>query len=146
MAKEASPIRREPVDTKVGDLTPRSRAVNIVAKAVTKGEIREVSSRRDGRSHRVCDILVGDDTGSVYLTIWDDSVDQVSEGDTINIKNGYVKLFRGNIRLNVGRYGTLEVAEEPLEAEVNTENNMSSKVYEQERRPFGRRRGGYRSY
>jgi len=47
------------------------------------------------------------------------------------------------MRLNVGRYGTLEVAKEALAGEVNTENNMSSKVYEQERRPF---RGGGRSY
>ena len=34
------------------------------------------------------------------------------------------------------------MAKEPLTAEVNTENNVSSKAYEQERRPF---RGGGRS-
>jgi len=55
-----------------------------------------------------------------------------------------VTLFRGNIRLNVGRYGTLEIAKEALAGEVNTENNVSSKVYEQERRPF--RGGGRRDF
>jgi hypothetical protein len=45
------------------------------------------------------------------------------------------------MRLNVGRYGTLEVAKEALTVEVNTQNNLSSKVYEQQRRPF-RGRGG----
>jgi ssDNA-binding replication factor A large subunit len=59
----------------------------------------------------------------------------------VNIKNGYINLFRGNMRLNVGRYGTLEISETPIAGEVNTENNMSTKVYEQERRPF---RGGGR--
>jgi len=55
------------------------------------------------------------------------------------------------MRLNVGRYGTLAVAKEALAGEVNTENNLSTKVYEQQRRPFRRRefggrerRGGYR--
>jgi replication factor A1 len=140
--------RREPVDVKVGELTPDSRAVNVTAKIVSKSEVRNITSGRDYAAHRVCDALVGDDTGCVYLTLWDDNIEKVNEEDTINVKNGYVNLFRGNMRLNVGRYGTLEVAEEALAGEVNTENNLSTKVYEQQRRPSfrdrGRRTGGYR--
>lgn len=152
MAVEDVSGAREPVNVKVGELTPASRAVNVVAKVVSKSEVRNITSGRDYAAHRVCDALVGDETGCVYLTLWDDNIDKINEGDTVNIKNGYVNLFRGNIRLNVGRYGTLEVAEEALAGEVNTENNLSTKVYEQQRRPFrerrefgGReRRGGYR--
>ncbi len=94
---------------------------------------------RDGSAHKVCDALVGDETGVVYLTLWDDNITKVNDGDTIRVENGYVTLFKGNIRLNIGKYGKLEPAKEPLTAEVNTENNVSSKAYEQERRPF---RGG----
>lgn len=144
MAVEGFSRRREPVDTKVGELTPRSRAVNVIAKAVSKSEVRNVTSRRDSTAHRVCDALVGDETGCVYLTLWDDNIEKVNEGDTVSIKNGYVTLFRGNMRLNVGRYGTLEIAEKPLEVDVNTENNLSNKTYEQRRRPYRGRRGGYR--
>jgi replication factor A1 len=144
LAVEGFSGTRQPVDVKVGELSPASRAVNVLAKIVSKSEVRNVALGRDGAPHRVCDALVGDETGCVYLTLWDDNIEKVSEGDTINVGNGYVTLFRGNMRLNVGRYGTLEVAKEALAAEVNTENNMSSKVYEQERRPF--RRGGGRGY
>ena len=149
MAVEGFSRSREPVDAKVGELTPTSRAVNVIAKVVSKSEVRSIAAGRDGAPHRVCDALVGDETGCVYLTLWDDNIEKVNDGDTVNIKNGYVNLFRGNMRLNVGRYGTLEIAEKALEGEVNTENNLSSKMYEQRRRPFrersfGRRRGGYR--
>lgn len=152
MAVEGFSGSRQPVEAKVGELTPASRAVNVIAKVVSKSEIRNIAAGRDGAPHRVCDALVGDETGSVYLTLWDDNIEKVKEGETINVKNGYVSLFRGNMRLNIGRYGTLEVAEQALAGEVNTENNMSTKVYEQPRRPFrGRRefggrerRGGYR--
>jgi replication factor A1 len=149
LAVEGFSRSREPVDVKVGELTPTSRAVNVIAKTVSKSEVRSIASGRDGAPHRVCDALVGDETGCVYLTLWDDNIEKVNEGDTVSIKNGYVNLFRGNMRLNVGRYGTLEIAEQPLEGEVNTENNLSTKVYEQPRRPyrgrsFGGRRGGYR--
>ena len=144
MAVESFSGNRQPVDVKVGELTPASRAVNVKAKVVSKSEIRNIAAGRDGASHNVCDALIGDETGSVYLTLWDDNIEKTKEGDTISVGNGYVTLFRGNMRLNVGRYGTIEVAKEALAGEANTENNLSNKVYEQERRPF--RGGGRRDF
>ena len=135
--------KKTPVEAKVGDLTPQSKAVNVTAKVVSKTEVREIPMGRDGSAHKVSDALVGDETGVVYLTLWDDNIEKVNEGDTIRVENGYVTLFKGNIRLNIGKYGKLEPAKEPLTVEVNTENNVSSKTYEQERRPF---RGGGRGF
>jgi len=142
LAVEGFSGTRTPVDAKVGELSPASRAVNVKAKVVSKTEVRNIAAGRDGAPHRVADALVGDETGCVYLTLWDDNIEKVNDGDTITVGNGYVTLFRGNMRLNIGRYGTLEIAKEPLAGEVNTENNVSTKVYEQERRPF-RGRGGF---
>ena len=133
--------KRQPVEAKVGELTPQSRAVNVTAKVVSKSEIRDIPMGRDGSPHKVCDALVGDETGSIYLTLWDDNIEKVNEEDTMRIENGYVTLFKGNMRLNIGKYGKMATAEEPFEGEVNTENNVSSKTYDQPRRPF--RRGGY---
>jgi len=141
LAVEGFTGARQPVDVKIGELNPSSRAVNVLAKVLSKSEVRNVAAGRDGEPHKVSDALVGDETGCVYLTLWDDNIEKVKDGDTVNIKNGYINLFRGNMRLNVGRYGTLEISETPIAGEVNTENNMSTKVYEQERRPF---RGGGR--
>jgi replication factor A1 len=134
--------KRQPVEAKVGELTPQSRAVNVTAKVVSKSEIREIPMGRDGSAHKVSDALVGDETGVVYLTLWDDNIEKVNDGDSIRVENGYVTLFKGNMRLNIGKYGKLEMAKEPLAVEVNTENNVSSKTYEQERRPYRGGRGG----
>ena len=138
--------KRQPVEAKVGELTPQSRAVNVTAKVVSKSEIREIPLGRDGNAHKVCDALVGDETGSVYLTLWDDNIEKVNEEDTLRIENGYVTLFKGSMRLNIGKYGKMAPAEKPFEGEVNTENNVSSKTYEQERRPFRRGGGGGGGY
>ncbi|MDR1991946.1 MAG: hypothetical protein LBQ98_00335 [Nitrososphaerota archaeon] len=135
--------KKDPVEAKVGDLTPQSKAVNVTAKVVSKTEMREIPMGRDGSPHKVSDALIGDETGVVYLTLWDDNIEKVSDGDTVRIENGYVTLFKGNIRLNIGKYGKLELAAVPLDAEVNTENNVSSKTYEQTRRPY---RGGGRGF
>jgi len=51
------------------------------------------------------------------------------------------------MRLNIGRYGSFEVLGESPIVEVNTENNLSEKRYEEERRyrpsrpRYGERRG-----
>jgi replication factor A1 len=122
---------------KVEKLGPNSREVNIVVKVVSKSEVRNVTGR-DYSVHRVADALVGDETGSVVLTLWDENIDKINEEATLRITNGYVNLFRGNMRLNIGRYGSYRILEETPIKEVNTENNLSEKRYEQERR--------YRSY
>jgi len=123
--------------SKIEKLTPNSREVNVIVKVVSKSQVRNVTGR-DYTVRRVADALVGDETGCVYLTLWDDNIDKINEEATLRITNGYVNLFRGNMRLNIGRYGSFELLEESPITEVNTENNLSDKRYEQERR--------YRSY
>jgi len=128
---------------KIETLTPNSRGVNTIVKVVSKGEVRSVTGR-DYSVRRVADALVGDETGCVYMTLWDDKIDAISEEATLSITNGYINLFRGNIRLNIGKYGSYELVEDSPIKEVNTENNVSDKKYEQPRRfdRYGGRGGG----
>jgi replication factor A1 len=126
---------------KVSELGPYSKQVNTTVKVVTKGEARETVSRQDGTTHRVLDALVGDETGTIYMTLWDDNIDKVNDGETVSVKNGYVRPFKGSMRLNIGRYGTLGPAESAL-GDVNTQNNLSDKqVEERPYRPYGGGRG-----
>jgi len=121
---------------KISQLTPRSRNVNLIAKVVSKSPERVVSSQYDQKEHRLSEILIADETGAINLVLWDDKIDQVEEGSTIKITNGFVKLFRGKMQLNLGRYGAVEETEETIE-ELNLENNLSE--IPQPQRGFGRR-------
>jgi len=134
---------REPIEATVAELKPRMKNVTISFKVISIGEQREIESRKDGSSHRVCDITVGDTSGTVQVPLWDDTIDSVEEGATYNLTNGYTGLFRGNLRLNVGRYGELKQADETIE-EVNMDVDMSLDEHENDRprRSYG---GGGRS-
>jgi len=138
-----------PANVKVDSLNPQSRQLNLTVKVVKKGEARETVSRSDGSSHKVVDALVGDETGAIYMTLWDDNIEKVKDGDIIDVKNGYVSLFKGSMRLNIGRFGSFEASQAAI-AEVNDKNNLSDKTFEQERRPYPSSRprygdeGGYR--
>ena len=129
---------------KIGNLTQYSRKVYTVAKVISKTEEREVTSRPDMSTHRVAEALVADETGSIYLTLWDDVLDQVEDDQILNIKDAYVNLFRGSMRLNLGRYGSYELLDEAPFEEVDLDNNLSSKVFERQPRGYDRGRGrGY---
>ncbi|MHA2433010.1 MAG: hypothetical protein ACXADO_07280, partial [Candidatus Thorarchaeota archaeon] len=113
---------REPVEATVAELRPRMKNLTISFKVLELGEEREVSSRRDMTTHRVLDAVVGDSTGTVAVPLWDDTIDNIEAGKTYLLKNGYTGLFRGNLRLNIGKYGEVSEAEAAIE-EVNTEND-----------------------
>jgi replication factor A1 len=138
---------REPIEAVISELKPRMKSVNISFKVVAKGEVRDVTSRRDGENHRVCDTVVGDSSGKVTMPLWDAAIDEIEDEKTYRLENGYTTLFQGHLRLNIGRYGTLKPAEEEI-SEINDEVDMSEE--EHERRPRyggGRdRRGGGGGY
>jgi replication factor A1 len=144
-------FRDQPTENvKVEGLSPRSRRVNLTAKVVSMNPVREVVSRNDGSSHKVTEFLVGDETGSVLLTLWDADIEKVKEGDIVDIGNAYISLFRGQMRLNIGKFGTIAPSKTSI-GEVKKENNLSEKTYEQERSygGYGGQRGGFgggRSY
>ncbi len=85
------------------------KRVNVVAKVVQKSDPREVRSRYKDETYRVADALINDETGTIKLTLWNEQIDQVNINDMVKIENGYITSFRGEIQLNVGRYGTLSI-------------------------------------
>ncbi len=94
---------------KIKDLKDGMRRVDVVAKVIEKSDTREVRSRYRDETYRVADAVISDETGTIKLTLWNKQIDQVNVDDTVKIENGYIRSFRGEIQLNVGRYGTLTV-------------------------------------
>ncbi|MFX0168943.1 MAG: single-stranded DNA-binding protein [Candidatus Hodarchaeota archaeon] len=138
---------REPIEATVAELRPYMKSLNITIKIVEKGDEREVTSRRDNETHRVVDAVVGDTSGTVILSLWDDMIDTVELDKTYRIENGYTSLFQGHLRLNIGRYGELKEADAEIK-DVDRENDLSAEEHEQRpRRPSygGRSYGGYQS-
>jgi len=85
------------------------RRVNVEGRVVDKGEVREVTSRFKDATYRVADAVIADESGTIKLTLWNDQIDQVNLNDNVKIENGYVTSFKGEIQLNVGKFGKLTV-------------------------------------
>ena len=78
---------------KIKDL--RSGMKNTVIEAIVKTkEVVTTSSKPHATA------LIEDGTGRIMLNLWRDQIDQVTVGDKIIVKKGFVKLWKGKLELN----------------------------------------------
>ena len=119
----------------VQDLDDRRGGVSIRVRVLSESEPRTVKTK-DGQEHSVVDVMVGDRTGTVPLSLWDERIHDVDIGDIIDVDNAYVNTFKGRLRLNIGKYGTIE--------KVQDEGFPSAdELSKLRRRRYRRRRTGY---
>ncbi len=93
---------------KISELKDNMRRVDVEGEIAEISESRSVNLRVGGQA-KVADATLKDEETSIKLTLWDDQIDQVHVGSKVKVENGYTNSFRGEIRLNVGRYGKLQL-------------------------------------
>ena len=108
---------------KVSELKPEMKKIEIIVKVEDKSKPREVVLASDNMLHRVCDAIVGDETGAIFLSLWDEMIETVLLGRYYKISNAYTGVYRSSLRLNTGKYAKIALAEGRFE--VNTANNLS---------------------
>lgn len=91
----------------VRDLRPGMSHVNITLEVLKTAESKQVVTSA-GVDHEILELEVGDKSGSIKLVLWDEKIiPDLRKGDTVKIENGFVTSFKGDWRINVGRYGTI---------------------------------------
>lgn len=95
---------------KVKDIKAGMRGVEIAGKVMRKYEIREFSTGE--RQGKVASFVLGDETGMVRVTMWNDQADnlnKLNENDIVQIKSAYVRENRGVNELHLNTNSELLV-------------------------------------
>ncbi len=71
-----------------------------------KGDVREFS--RYGKLGRVCTCRIKDASGEMDLTLWNDEVDAVEEGQKIKLADGWCKEWNSSLQASTGKNGKIE--------------------------------------
>lgn len=98
--------KMETIDVQIKDIDAPVKWVNLKARVVGKLLPRNVFSRL-GDPLALSIATISDGTGSMKLALWNAQIDRVSIGDTVQIENGRVRTFRGELQVSVGRNGKL---------------------------------------
>jgi len=102
---------------KISELKPGQGSVELTGEVIEVGEVRTFN--KFGSEGRVATAIMKDDSGQIMLSLWNEQIDKVKQGDTVTIKNGYVKEWQGELQITTGKMGTLEIgtpATKPEEA------------------------------
>ena len=102
---------------RVEDLSMGLSDVTLKGTVLDVGTVRTFD-RDDGSEGRVSNLSIGDPTGRVRVTLWDEQAPLVSEftdGQSVEIVDGYVKERDGSLELHVGSRGAVEAIDEDIE-------------------------------
>ena len=120
-AMESGRVRKEiarqmpaPTHHKIEDLRIGMKKVNVIAIVKEVAQPSRVQTQfRDNAV--VSNAVIEDDTGKILLCLWDQQVDTVHVGDTIEVKGAHVAQFKGERQLRLGKNGSITILEKPLQ-------------------------------
>jgi replication factor A1 len=143
LTKEGNPIRafmetdlvrkheakkiRSPASYSIQDLRAGMSHVSLKAKVLEVTQPKQVFTRY-GNYASLAKAVIEDDTGQIKLCLWNDQIDTVSAGATVQIKNARTSTFKGERQLSLGKTGTVNNIENlddimPTDLQQQNRNN-----------------------
>jgi len=125
--EEAEPDDEVEIDVDIGDgatidaLTLGQSDVTVRGLVLGTEDVRTFD-RDDGSEGRVSNLTLGDETGRIRVTMWDEQADRATEleaGSAVEIVDGYVRERDGSLELHVGDRGAIDEIEEDVAFEPN---------------------------
>ncbi|ESP89302.1 single-stranded DNA binding protein [Candidatus Halobonum tyrrellensis] len=102
---------------RVEDLQLGASDVTLVGRVLDTDSVRTFD-RDDGTEGRVANLTLGDETGRIRVTLWDERADRATElasGETVEVVDGYVRERDGSLELHVGNRGSIEAVDADVE-------------------------------
>ncbi len=94
---------------KISEVAANQGKIEVIALVMEKQDVRTFN--KFGKEGRVCNAKLQDDSGTISLTLWNEDIEKVNQGDTIKVVNGWCSEFRGERQLSAGKFGSIEVVE-----------------------------------
>ncbi len=109
--------------TKISDIKDGMGSINVVGRLLDISDVRTFN-KKDGSKGRVGNITIGDDTGKIRVTLWDDKNDKIAElrlGDAVEVINGYAREnnFSQQVEIQIGNHGVINKTETTVKYQEN---------------------------
>jgi ssDNA-binding replication factor A large subunit len=93
---------------KISDLKPGMAGVSLRAKIEHLTEPRQIMTRF-GTQTTLTEATLSDETGSIQLALWGEQSEGIEEGAEVEISRAFVKEFKGEPQLTLGRGGSIKI-------------------------------------
>jgi ribosomal protein S18 acetylase RimI-like enzyme len=93
--------------SKISELKEGQGEVFVEGRITEKAYARGVRGRIPGQSLSVANAGFEDETGRIILTLWNEQIKLLQEGEWCRVENGYIRSYRGVKQLSSGKSGRL---------------------------------------
>ena len=124
---------------KIKEIYAGMKNIGTSGRVIRKFEVREFT--KDNKVGKVCSLIIGDETGTVRLVLWNNQVDTIvdlNEGDVVTVKNIYARDNNGNKEIHLGKEGELAITPGENIPRIKESNSF-------ERKPINDLNGGEES-
>ena len=104
--KHIAKRNRSAASRSIRDLRAGMNNISLKAKVLEVTQPKHVVTRY-GNLASLAKALIADETGKIKLCLWNEQIDSVAAGDTVQIENARTSTFRGERQLSLGKKGTL---------------------------------------
>lgn len=116
---------KKPKFAKVSGVKPESKGLNLCV------QVLEDPQEVESKVGTFFEVLCGDASGSVVLSLRDNQKEIATKGKTIDVRNAAVKMVKGHIRIAVDKWGKIDTSDTPVEdVDKSAEKNVSATEYE----------------
>jgi len=116
-------------ELKIKNVVPDMRKVNIKARVLNILDMNTFERDDEEEDGRVQNIVLGDDTGTLRVTLWDEQTEiaeKIEEGDPIQITGAYtVEDDQGNAEIRLGDESQVAMADEEDVPEVEDSSSQT---------------------
>ncbi|WP_049971703.1 single-stranded DNA binding protein [Haladaptatus cibarius] len=101
----------------ISDLSLGLSDVNLQGKLLDTSAVRTFD-RDDGSEGQVANLTLGDETGRLRVTLWDEqanTAEELSPGISVEVVDGYVRERNGSLELHVGNRGAVETIDADID-------------------------------
>jgi replication factor A1 len=101
----------------IADLNADMDNINVIGKVLDLSEMRTFQ-KKDGSSGRVRNFHIGDFTGKISVSLWDEKTDlEVNTGEAVEVLNAYSRenAFSQQVELHLGARGAIRKSEKTVE-------------------------------
>lgn len=101
----------------IEDLSMGLSDVSVRGQLLDVDESVRMFDRDDGTEGRVANMVLGDETGRIRVTLWDGAteyIESLGAGESIEVIDGYVRERDGDLELHVGERGKIESLDEDV--------------------------------
>jgi len=125
VAKELGLKQEAGVESNISELEDGMKGIELSGEIKTIFPTKEFE--RNGKKGKLKSLILGDETGEVRLTLWNDQIDKydLSVGSKIKINNGIVSAYNEKKQVGLGFNGEIEIVEKK-EIEFEKLNNLKA--------------------